>query len=309
MNVFDSVVIGAGPAGMTAALYLCRFGLKTALIEKLAPGGQLLNTFEVANYLGFPEGTPGWNLADTFSAHLDKYDLSRYSDGVKNLSFSGKRHTVFLEGGETIETKTVIVCSGAKPRRLGLPGEERLMGRGISYCAMCDGMFFKDKIVAMVGGGNSALEEALHLSHLVKKLYLIHRRDRFRADKVHRDKIEEHGGKIVPLFNRTVSELHGEEKLVGIGVASVDGGATERLDVDGLFVFIGIEPVNHFLFSELEFDVNGFVATDCEMRTDVPGLFAAGDIRVKQCRQIVTAVGDGATAAYSAFAYLESLEE
>lgn len=308
MKQFDAVVIGAGPGGMTAALYLCRFGLKTAMVEKLAPGGQLLNTFEVANYLGFPDGTPGWNLADNFNAHLEKYELERYNQGVKSISFTGKRHQIHLDY-ESIEAKTVIVCTGATPRRLGLPEEERLIGRGVSYCAMCDGMFFRNKVVAMVGGGNSALEEALHLSHLVKKLYLVHRRDRFRADKVHQDKIEAQGDKIELVLNSTVSALHGEEKLTGVTVVPVDGSEPRLLEVEGLFVFIGIQPANQFLFSELELDESGFVVTDCEMRTDVPGLFAAGDIRAKQCRQVVTAVGDGATAAYSAFAYLETLEE
>ncbi len=307
MKAYDAVVLGAGPAGLTAALYLCRFGLRTALVEKLAPGGQLLNTAEVGNYPGFPKGTEGWTLADSFNAHLEGYELERIAQEVVGLSRQGARFSVRLDA-EEIEAKTVVVCSGASPRKLGLEDEVRLIGRGVSYCAMCDGMFFKDQDVAMVGGGNSALEEALYLSNIVRKLYLIHRRDQFRADKVYQHKVVERQDKIELVLSHIVTDLHGEDTLSGVTVSPVSGGSPRTLDVTGLFVFVGMDPVGHFLPQEVQKDGAGFIITDTEMRTSVPGLFAAGDIRSKLCRQVVTAVGDGATAAHSAFAYLEQLE-
>lgn len=314
MKLYDSVVIGAGPAGMTAALYLCRSGVKTALVEKLGPGGQLLSTSEIDNYPGFPKGIEGWNLAETFAAHLESYTLDRFSQEVASLTPQGENHVLQLDN-EAIEAKSVILCSGAAPRKLGVPDEARLTGRGVSYCAMCDGMFFKDQNVAMVGGGNAALEEALYLARLVKKLYLIHRRDAFRADKIYQDKLLARLDKIELVTSHVVTGLRGQDALNGVVVAAVRDGEvctleedTRLLDVAGLFVFIGMEPRGGFFPAELKRDAAGFVETDTEMRTSIPGVFAAGDIRSKMCRQVVTAVGDGATAAHAAFAYLEQRE-
>jgi thioredoxin reductase (NADPH) len=319
MKLDDAVVVGAGPAGRTAALYLCRSGVRTALVEKLGPGGQLLNTAEIDNYPGYPKGTEGWNLAETFAAHLEAYTLDRFSQEVKRLApeekegKEGGNHLLELEN-ETVTAKSVIICSGAAPRKLGLPDEARLTGKGVSYCAMCDGMFFKDQAVAMVGGGNAALEEALYLARLVKKLYLVHRRDAFRADKIVQDKLQARLDTIELVTSHVVTALHGQNALEGITVTRVKDGkvsaenGTRRLDVTGLFVFVGMEPRGSFFPQGLATDGAGFVTTDAEMRTNVPGIFAAGDIRSKLCRQVVTAVGDGATAAHAAFAYLEQRE-
>lgn len=303
MATYDAVVIGAGPAGLTAALYLCRFGVKTALLEKLTPGGQLLSTFEICNYPGFPDGVAGWTLAEGFSSHLEKYNLDRYARNLHRLVRDGKLLRLETDK-EKLEAKAVVICSGASPKKLGLADEERLIGKGVSFCAMCDGMLFKNKVVAMVGGGNAALEEALHLANLVEKLYLVHRRDHFRADKVYRDKIRDVANiEIVPSHH--IVRLLGDDRLTGIDVEPLAGGPKRTLEVSGLFVFIGNSPSAHFFPHDLPVDEAGFVVTDAEMRTGIPGVFAAGDIRSKQCRQVVTAVGDGATAAYSAFAYLE----
>ncbi|MCD8350412.1 MAG: FAD-dependent oxidoreductase, partial [Planctomycetaceae bacterium] len=274
--------------------------------EPLAPGGQLLKTFEIANYLGFPEGMAGWKLAENFALHLEGYDIDHLTQGVKKMEFEDKWHILTLDN-ETIAARAVIVCSGASPKKLGVDGEDRLTGRGVSYCAMCDGMFFRNRTVAMVGGGNSALEEALHLSNLVKKLYLIHRRDRFRADRCHQEKLESHAKNVEPVLGYTVTELHGDNALTGVTIVPTAGGEAKTLEVAGLFVFVGMTPSGGFLPDEVQKDNDGFVITDCEMRTTMPGLFAAGDIRAKQCRQVVTAVGDGATAAYSAFDYFEDI--
>lgn len=309
MQSYETVVVGAGPSGLTAALYLCRFGIKTALVEKLAPGGQLLKTYEIANYLGYPKGLEGWQLAENFSQHLEGFDLDRIAKGVESMERKDGLFQLSLSGGETIAGRSVIVCSGATPKKLRIPDEERLTGKGISYCAMCDGMFFRNKTVAMVGGGNSALEEALQLSKIVKHIHLVHRRERFRADKVLQDKLAQNADNITLTTSHTVVELHGEKALEAVTIEPIDGGPTRRISVDGLFVFIGNSPSAHFLPKEVERTDAGFIVTDCEMRTNLPGLFAAGDIRDKLCRQVSTAVGDGATAAYAAFEYLERTPE
>ena len=306
MKRYDCVVIGGGPAGMTAALYLCRFGLSVALVEMLSPGGQMLKTYEISNYPGYPKGLLGYELADNFSAHLDGYSVDRYTDTVSAIEQQDGGHSVKLDK-ESLFGRTVIVTSGASSRKLDLEKEEQLTGRGVSYCAMCDGMFFKDQAVAMVGGGNSAFEEALYLTKLVKKLYLIHRRDTFRADKFYQDKLIAQKDKVTFVLDSVVQSLHGDTQLNGLTVKNVKTGATSELAVDGLFIFVGLEPLNSFLPTSLNLDTSGFVETDCEMQTNIPGLFAAGDIRSKLCRQIITAAGDGATAAHAAYAYLEHL--
>lgn len=307
MKQYDAVVVGGGPAGITAALYLCRSGLSVAQIEMLAPGGQILKTESIENYPGFPQGIKGWEMADTFAAHLEGYGLERYNDAVLKMERTSGGWMIAV-GKESIEAKAVVVCSGANPRPLGLPRESQLTGRGVSYCALCDGNFFRDQVVAVVGGGNSALEEALYLSRIVKKLYLIHRREVFRAAKVYQDKVRAASDKIELVLDTVVTGLVGEEALQGLQLKNVKTNAETQLTVGGMFVFVGYEPQNSFLPADLDVDPQGFIVTDCEMRTNLPGLFAAGDIRSKMCRQVATAVGDGATAATAAFTYLEQLD-
>lgn len=307
MKQYDAVVVGGGPAGITAALYLCRSGLSVAQIEMLAPGGQVLKTESIENYPGFPKGIKGWEMADTFAAHLEGYELERYNDAVLKMERTSGGWMLVV-GKESIEAKAVVVCSGANPRPLGLPRESQLTGRGVSYCALCDGNFFRDQVVAVVGGGNSALEEALYLSRIVKKLYLIHRREGFRAAKVYQDKVRAASDKIELVLDTVVTGLVGEEALHGLQLKNVKTDVETQLAVDGMFVFVGYEPQNSFLPAGLDVDPQGFIVTDCEMRTNLPGLFAAGDIRSKLCRQVATAVGDGATAATAAFTYLEQLD-
>ena len=307
MNQYDAVVVGGGPAGITAALYLCRSGLSVAQIEMLAPGGQVLKTESIENYPGFPKGIKGWEMADTFAAHLEGYALERYNDAVLKMERTSGGWMLVV-GKESIEAKAVVVCSGANPRPLGLPRESQLTGRGVSYCALCDGNFFRDQVVAVVGGGNSALEEALYLSRIVKKLYLIHRREGFRAAKVYQDKVRAASDKIELVLDTVVTGLVGEEALHGLQLKNVKTDVETQLAVDGMFVFVGYEPQNSFLPAGLDVDPQGFIVTDCEMRTNLPGLFAAGDIRSKLCRQVATAVGDGATGATAAFTYLEQLD-
>lgn len=300
---YDAVVIGGGPAGVTAALYLLRTGATVALVEKLAPGGQLLSTEELENYPGFPKGVKGYELADFLGSHLEPYAHDMYYEEVKAFEHAPGANRI-LVGEEWLEAKTVVVCTGARYKRLGLPGEERYIGRGISFCALCDGNFYRDQAVGVVGGGNAALEESLYLSKIVSKVHLIHRRDAFRGDKIFVERVKAEP-KIVLEMNSVVSSFLGENTLDGVVLKDVNSGVERELHVPGLFVFIGFEPVGGFLPAALARDEQGFIITDSEMNTNLPGIFAAGDIRSKRCRQVVTAAGDGATAAYSAHLYLE----
>jgi len=306
MKTYDSLVIGGGPAGIAAVLYLARAGCQVAWVERISPGGQMLLTNAIDNYPGFPDGIKGWELAEKMAAHLEHYSPDRYHQAVLSIEVSAGRHAVMLEN-EQIIAKTVIICSGATHRKLGLPHEEKLTGHGISYCALCDGFFFKNQDVAVVGGGNSALEESLYLAKIVRKLYLIHRRDAFRADKVYQDRVLALADTIQPILNTVVTSLNGGDALQSLSLRNVKTQEERELQVDGLFIFVGSEPQGQFLPAELARDAHGFIVTDVEMRTNLPGIYAAGDIRSKLCRQVATAVGDGATAAHAASIYLEQL--
>lgn len=306
MKSYDAVVVGGGPAGLTAALYLVRSDLNVALVEKLAPGGQVLMTHLIENYPGFPEGIEGWKLADIFAKHLDAYRLDRFNDEVRQIVPNEGAHRLLI-GDEWIEARAVVICSGARYKRVGLPGEKELLGKGVSYCALCDGNFFRGQTVAVLGGGNSALEESLYLARLVKKLYLIHRRDEFRGQKCYQDRCEINSS-IEILRSSVVEEIVGVDKVEGLVVKNVKTGAVSRLDVDGVFVFVGYEPQAGFFPEGLDVDDMGFIITDQDCRTSLPGLYAAGDVRVKHARQVATAVGDGAAAASSIISYLETLE-
>lgn len=304
MKCYDAVVIGGGPAGMTAALYLARSELCVAMVEKLSPGGQMLMTHLIENYPGFPDGIEGWKLADLMAAHLDHYQVDRITDEVSAIESGAGCHRLRV-GEATIEARAVILCTGARYKRVGIPGEKEFLGRGVSYCALCDGNFFKGQTVAVIGGGNSALEESLYLARLVKKLYLIHRRDDFRGQKCFQHKCGTNPV-IEILRSSVVRAITGETGVCGIEVECVKTGASRHIDVDGVFVFVGFEPQGAFYPEGLDRDEQGFIVTDQEMRTSLEGIFAAGDIRSKSCRQVASAVGDGAQAAHAAYAYLSS---
>lgn len=306
MTFFDAIVIGGGPAGLTAALYLARSGCSVALVEKLTAGGQVLQTEEIENYPGFPKGIKGYELADLFAAHVADYPITHFSDAVQAVEHFADRVTVRL-ADSTIEGRSLVLCSGARYRKLGLENEAKLTGRGVSYCAICDGNFFRGLEVAVVGGGNTALEESLYLAKIVKKVHLVHRRDAFRGAKVYQERIHDQPDKFSIVKSSIITAIHGDNALEGITVQHIVSGAEHFVPVDGLFVFVGIEPNAEFLPPALKLDAHGFVYTDTEMRTNLTGIFAAGDIRSKLCRQVSTAVGDGATAAQAAFVYLEHL--
>lgn len=307
MKTYDAAVIGGGPAGLTAVLYLVRAGVRTVLVEKLSPGGQMLMTEDIENYPGHPTAIKGYELVDKFVEHLAPYEFDRLGDEVRGMTPVDDGYRIQV-GEEVIQARTVILCTGARYKRVGTPGEELYTGRGVSYCALCDGNFYKGKTVAVIGGGNSALEESLYLSRIVDKLYLIHRRDDFRGAKCYQDKCFVHP-KMNILRSTVVDEIQGDpfKGVTGLKLTNVKSGEKSDLPVDGVFVFVGFEPVASFVPATLERDKAGFVLTDCEMRTNLPGFFAAGDVRSKNCRQVATAVGDGATAATAAYAYLEHM--
>lgn len=308
MSTFDAAIIGSGPAGITAALYLARSGCSVILFENLAAGGQILQTEVLENYPGFPKGIKGYELADLFAAHIEGLTITRSRDAVDSVR--GQVGNFVVSAGEKeYACRTVIVCTGAKHRPLGVEGEDRLQGRGVSYCALCDGNFYRNQPVAVVGGGNSALEESLYLAKIASKVYLIHRRNSFRGAQIYQDKLAALSDKVELVLDSVVDGLQADliAGLTGVVVRNVVTGEQRSLKVNGLFVYVGMEPRTGFLPPEVERDAQGFLVTDTEMRTSIPGIFAAGDVRSKLCRQAVTAAGDGATAAQAAFVLMEQL--
>lgn len=304
-EVHDLAIIGGGPAGLTAYLYAARARLDTILIEKLSPGGQVLVTDFVENYPGFPEGLPGWELMEKFVAHVKKLGFNQKLGEVVGIELEGQIKKIKLADGEELRARAVIVATGASPNKLGVPGEKELTGKGVSYCATCDGPFFRDQVIAVVGGGNTAVQEAIFLTKFAKKVFLIHRRDQLRAQKILQERAFANP-KIEFIWNTVVEEILGKDKVEALKLKNRQTGETSILKVDGVFIFIGTRPQSDFVKGLLPTNERGFIITDCEMRTEVPGIFAAGDVRAKACRQIITAAGDGATAAYMAEHYLSS---
>lgn len=303
MEEYDVVIIGGGPAGLTAGLYASRAKLKSLLIEKKWPGGQLLNTELIEDYPGF-ESIKGPDLAQRMENQVRKLGLQIELDGVECVKPEGSRKLVQTEGGKMYLAKAVIVTAGGEPRRLGAPGEEELAGRGVSYCAICDGAFFEGQTIAVVGGGDSALEEGVFLTRYAKKVYIIHRRDCFRAQPVPVEKAKQ-DPKVEFLLNTRVKAIHGTDQVEYLTIER--DGKEERLDVTGVFVFIGFVPNTQLFCGHVDHDKHGYVVTDANMETSVKGIFAAGDVRSALTRQITTAVGDGTIAAIAAQHFVEKL--
>lgn len=310
MKIYDAAVVGEGPAGITAALYLARSGCSTLLFEKMTAGGQILATDALENYPGFPKGIKGYELADYMDAQLDGLAIDKVRGEVCEVLGEAGNFLLKADAAEdSYYARTVIVCTGARHRHLGLPRETDLIGRGVSYCAICDGGFYRNMDVAVVGGGNSAMEESLYLAKLAKKVYLIHRRADFRGAKIYLDKLEQQPEKVEIIRDSIITQLQGEADLTGLEIENLKTGQKSSLAVNGLFIYVGFIPASEFLPDSVQKDGQGFVITDTEMRTSVPGIFAAGDIRAKLCRQVVTAAGDGATAAQAAFIFLEQMHD
>jgi len=299
--MYDVIIVGGGPAGFTAAIYTARAKLKTLIIERAYFGGQMAITDKMENYPGF-DAVSGMELADKMYRQATKFGAEVEMTEVVELELDGDVKKVMTRE-KTFETKTVILAMGASPKKLGLPNEEKLTGAGISYCATCDGAFFRDKDVAVVGGGDTAAEDALYLSRFCRKVYLIHRRDELRATKILADLVI-NTPKITPVWNSVVEEIIGDSSLEAVKIRNNKTDEVSRLDINGLFIAIGYIPNNELVKGKIELNEWGYIKTDDKMRTNIPGVFAAGDVREKNLRQVVTAASDGAAAAHSAEQYL-----
>lgn len=305
MHEYDTIIIGGGPAGLSAGIYAMRSRLKTVLIEKLMPGGQMMVVDFIENYPGFPQGISGLDLGMAMHQQALSLGLEVVATDCVGVDFSSETKVVSTSDGE-FHAPTVILAVGATPRRLGIPGEDRLTGKGVSYCATCDGAFFKDKHIAVIGGGNTAIQDGVFLTRFASKVTIIHRRDRLRATKILQERAFRNP-KVEIVWNTVAVEILGEQKVEGIVLENVRDNSRRTLPVDGVFVFIGNDPNTEFLKGHVTLDPQGYIVTDEDMRTNVPGVFAAGDCRRKFLRQMVTAAADGAIAAVMAEQYIEAL--
>ena len=301
-QIYDMIVIGGGPAGYTAALYAARSGLSTLVLEKLSAGGQMALTEQIDNYPGFEGGIDGFTLGEKMQQSAERFGAVTELAEVYKARLSGK--IKILETSEGVFcSRTVVIATGASPRRLGLSDEDTLTGKGVHYCAACDGAFYRGKTVAVVGGGNSAAADALTLSRIAQKVYLIHRRDSLRATKVYHEPLM-NAPNVEFCWNSTVSALLHTDRLTGLRLKDVQTGAERDLACDGVFVSVGRAPATELFQNALEVDGAGYIVADESTRTSIPGVFAAGDVRTKALRQVVTAVSDGAAAVHSAEEYL-----
>lgn len=306
-KIYDVIIIGAGPAGMTAAVYTSRGSLSTLMLERGIPGGQMANTEEIENYPGFSSilgpdlSTKMFEHAKTFGAEYAYGDVESIEDGVE--------YKTIKAGGKEYKARAIIISTGAEYKKMGIPGESELGGRGVSYCAVCDGAFFKKKHLVVVGGGDSAVEEGVYLTRFADKVTIVHRRDQLRAQKILQDRAFAND-KIDFIWNHTLKEINEENGKVGnVTLVSTVDGSESTMPIDGVFIYIGMVPLTKPFQSLGILNESGYVLTNSDMETSVPGIFAAGDVRDKQLRQVVTATGDGSIAAQSVQKYVEELHE
>ena len=301
-HVYDLIIIGGGPGGYTAALYGARAGMDVLLVEKYCAGGQMALTSQIDNYPGFPQGVDGFTLAQQMQEGAERFGaVTRYGE-VTELALQGGIKEVTVDG-EVLLAKTVVVATGANPRPLGVPQEQALIGRGLGYCAHCDGMFYKDRVVVVAGGGNSAAADALHLSKIAKKVIVVHRRDTLRATKIYRKPLLE-AENVEFVWDSVIEEILHEDVVTGIRVRNRKTGQEQTIPCDGVFVSIGRVPATGFLQDQLTLDPGGYILAGENTETNIPGVYAVGDVRTKALRQIVTAVADGAAAVHQAQEYL-----
>lgn len=304
-NIYDIIIIGGGPAGYTAALYASRAGLSTLLLERMSAGGQMALTGDIENYPGFDEGIDGLTLGIKMQQGAERFGAKTEYAEVTSVDFSKEIKEVNTDYG-TYYAKTVVVSSGANPRELGVKGEEELVSKGVHYCAHCDGRFYKNKTVVVVGGGNSAAQDAIYLSRLAQKVYLVHRRDELRATKLYYDQLLK-SENVELVWNSVVEEFLSDGRLTGIKIKNLKTEELRRISCDGVFVSIGRKPATDFLCNAVALDNNGYIIADESTKTDVQGVYAVGDVRTKALRQVVTAVADGAVAVHYAEEYLAKI--
>ena len=301
-KIYDAIIIGGGPAGYTAALYAVRAGLDTVVLEKFSAGGQMTQTQQIDNYPGFYEGIDGFTLGFNMQQGAERFGAETKRADVLSVNLKEKIKEIKTDSGD-FYGKTVIIATGAEHRHLGVENEETLIGRGVGYCAACDGMMYRGKTVAVVGGGNSAAADALLLSKICKKVYLIHRRDSLRATKIYHEPLTK-AENVEFKWNNTVEELIFDKKIEGVKIKNVTTGEEEEILLDGLFISIGRTPETKLFEGQLDLDKNGYIVADESTKTNIEGVFAAGDVRTKVLRQVVTAAADGAVAAHYAEEYI-----
>lgn len=302
---FDTVILGGGPAGLSAAIYASRGAVSTAIVDLNMLGGQPSNYLELENYPGFPI-VGGYDLMEKFEEHADKFGVKKFPmQEIQSIDLKSK--TILTKEFE-FKAKTIIIATGAQPMKLGVAGEKEFVGRGVSYCAVCDGAFYRNKVVAVVGGGNAAVEEAMYLTKFADKVYIIHRRDELRADKIVQDRAFKNE-KIEFIWNSVVKEIKGENLVTNAVLENVKTKEVMNLEVNGVFPYIGMTPNVENISGQLEQDSRGFVITDETMQTSVEGVFAVGDVRNTPLRQVITAAADGAVGAVYAVKYLETIKE
>jgi thioredoxin reductase (NADPH) len=301
---YDIAILGAGPAGLTAGIYAGRGGLRTVIIEKMMPGGLVANTERIDNYPGFPDGISGYELAQRMEQQARKFGAEIISFQAKSIVPENKYQLIGLSDGSTVKSRALIIAAGAFPRNLGVPGEKELLGKGVSYCAVCDGAFFKNQPVAVLGGGDSAVQEAVYLAGLASKVTVVHRRNVLRAaDSI--QKVAFANGKIEFAWNRDILAIEGSTGVTGIRVMDKQTLKEEVIPVTGAFIYVGYKPSSELVKGIVRTDQQGYILTDDRMATSIPGIYACGDVRQKLVRQVSSAVGDAATAAIAAQQYLE----
>lgn len=305
-KIYDVVIIGAGPAGMTAAVYTARSNLSTVMIERGVPGGQMANTEEVENYPGY-ESILGPDLANKMLDHAKKFGTEYAYGDIKEI-VDGHPYKKVNAGNKEYQAKAVIVATGSKPRLLGVPGEKEFAGRGVSYCAVCDGAFFNRRELVVIGGGDSAVEEAIYLTKFATKVTIIHRRDQLRAQKILQDRAFKNE-KIHFIWNSSIEEIYGDNRVQGVRIKNKETGEITDFPTNGAFIYVGNEPLTSAVQNLGITNEAGYILTNENMETKIPGIFAAGDVREKNLRQIVTATGDGSIAAMAAQHYIEGLED
>lgn len=304
-KIFDIIILGGGPAGLSSAIYAARGAVSTAIVDINMLGGQPSNYLELENYPGF-QLVGGYDLMEKFEEHADKFGVEKFPmQEITKIDLAKKK--IYTKEYE-FSAKSIIIATGAQPMKLGVKGEKEFVGRGVSYCAVCDGAFYKDKIVAVVGGGNSAIEEAMYLTKFAKKVYIIHRRDKLRADKILQEKAFKNQ-KIEFIWNSIVLEIQGENTVKSIVLKNLQTDKISELKIDGIFPYIGISPNTELFSGQLEQDKYGFIQTDTTMATSIEGIYAIGDVRNTPLRQVVTAASDGAIGATYALRYIEQTEE